>query len=146
MLSIETVENLIIGTGYLKVNEIFPHEEVVADRLEKLSAYLESLKPYIIIPSILLCSKSFMIIDGHHRYYALQKMGFTEVPVTFIDYKSPFIITDLEGKVSKKELLVAASSANMLPPKTSFHHVLCTDNKPHPIILLSTLYKLELTT
>lgn len=145
MLSIETAENLIISTGYLKVDEIFPHEEVVADRLEKLIAYLESLKPYIIIPSILVCSESKMIIDGHHRYYALQSMGFNEVPVTFIYYKSPFIITDLDGKVSKRELLDAASSGNILSPKTSFHHVLCTDNKPHPIILLSTLYKLELT-
>lgn len=143
MYSVELKENLFISNDLLFVNQIFPHEEVVIERMERLVDYLNSLKPYIIIPSILICSNSNMIIDGHHRYYALQNLGYDKVPVTKINYESKLITTHIEGNISKEELVQAALNKSMLPPKTSFHHVLDNNYKLQPIILLSVLTRLD---
>jgi hypothetical protein len=143
MYSVDLKENIFVLNDFLSVDQIFPHEEVVTERMEKLVDYLSSLKPYIIIPSILICSKSHMIIDGHHRYYALQKLGYEKVPVTKVKYESELITTHIEGKISKGELLNAASNRIMLPPKSSFHHVLDINYTLQPIILLSVLTRLD---
>jgi ParB-like chromosome segregation protein Spo0J len=143
MYSIELSENITISNELLNVDELFPHEEVVNERMEKLVLYLTSLKPYIIIPSILICSKSNMIIDGHHRYYALQKLGFEKVPITKINYESDLIKTHIESNISKEDLLYAAINRKMLPPKSSFHHIMDVNYKLQPIILLSVLTRLD---
>lgn len=143
MYSIELRENVIISNELLNVNQLLPHEEVVKERMDKLTLYLTSLKPYIIIPSILICSKSNMIIDGHHRYYAIQKLGFEKVPITKINYDSNLITTHIENNISKEDLIYAASNRKMLPPKSSFHHIMDVNYKLQPIILLSVLTRLD---
>ena len=130
MYSVDLKENIFVSNDLLSVNQIFPHEEVVTERMEKLVDYL-------------ICSKSHMIIDGHHRYYALQKLGYEKVPVTKINYDSELITTHIDGKISKAELLNAASNRFMLPPKSSFHHVLDINYMLQPIILLSVLTRLD---
>lgn len=143
MFSVSTKENLFISNELLSVDKILPHEEVVLERMYKLVDYLTSLKPYIIIPSILICSKSNMIIDGHHRFYALQKLGYDKVPITRINYDSDLIKTHIEDKITKNNLLEAALSRKMLPPKSSFHHIIDINYKLQPIILLSVLTRLD---
>jgi len=143
MFSIDLKDNLFISNELLSVNKILPHEEVVLERMDKLVEYLTSLKPYIIIPSILICSKTNMIIDGHHRFYALQKLGYDKVPITRINYDSDLIKTHIDDKITKNNLLEAALSGKMLPPKSSFHHIIDTNYKLQPIILLSVLTRLD---
>lgn len=143
MYSIDFKDNLFISNELLSVNKILPHEEVVLERMDKLVEYLTSLKPYIIIPSILICSKTNMIIDGHHRFYALQKLGYDKVPITRINYDSDLIKTHIHDKISKNNLLEAALSGKMLPPKSSFHHISDINFKLQPIILLSVLTRLD---
>lgn len=143
MSSIKLEKNVVQFSDLLDVHAILPHEEVVIDRLESLIIYLKTIKPYIIIPSILICDKTNMIIDGHHRYYALREIGFNKVPVTYIDYSSELIVPDLDGKVKKEMLIDSAVNKIMLPPKSSFHHVLDIDYHFQPIILLSSLFRLD---
>ena len=143
MYSIDFKDNLFISNELLSVNKILPHEEVVLERMDKLVEYLTSLKPYIIIPSIFICSKTNMIIDGHHRFYALQKLGYDKVPITRINYDSDLIKTHIHDKISKNNLLEAAFSGKMLPPKSSFHHISDINFKLQPIILLSVLTRLD---
>lgn len=143
MHSISLSENLFISNEFIEVGNILPHEEVVIERMEKLVQYLASLKPYIIIPSILICSETNMIIDGHHRYYALQKLGYKKVPVTRIKYQSNLISTHLDSEIAKAELLAAAINGKVLPPKSSFHHVMDINYQLQPIILLSVLTRLD---
>lgn len=143
MPSITLSEDIIISNEFKLVDTIFPHEEVVVERMEKLVQYLASLKPYIIVPSILICSETNMIIDGHHRYYALQKLGYTKMPVTRIKYQSGLISTHIDSQISKQDLLDAALNRKYLPPKSSFHHVLDINYHLQPIILLSVLTRLD---
>jgi len=143
MYTITLKESVVFSNSFLDVNDIFPHEEVIIDRMEKLVNYLASLKPYIIIPSILVCSETNMIIDGHHRYYALRKLGFEKVPVTKINYSSKLITTHLDNQISKELLIKAALSQKVLPPKSSFHHIIDIDYKLQPIILLSALSRID---
>lgn len=143
MYSIDLKENLFVSNELLIVSKILPHEEVVIERMDKLVEYLTSLKPYIIIPSILICSKTNMIIDGHHRFYALQKLGYEKVPITRINYDSNLIKTHIEDTITKNNLLEAALSGKMLPPKSSFHHIIDMNYKLQPIILLSVLTRLD---
>lgn len=143
MHSISLSANLFISNEFVEVDDIFPHEEVVVERMEKLVQYLASLKPYIIIPSIIICSETNMIIDGHHRYYALQKLGYKKVPVTKINYQSSLVSTHLDCHISKQALLDAALNRRMLPPKSSFHHVMDVNYHLQPIILLSVLTRLD---
>ena len=143
LCSIQLREEVRVSNEFLNVTELLPHEDVVSERMDKLIDYLLSLKPYIIIPSILICSKSNMIIDGHHRFYALQKLGYKKVPVTKLNYNSDLITTHIDNVISKKELLHAALHCEMLPPKSSFHHVIDVKFKFQPIILLSVLTRLD---
>ncbi len=143
MYSIDLNENLCISNELLSVDKILPHEKVILERMDKLVEYLTSLKPYIIIPSILICSKTNMIIDGHHRFYALQKLGYDKVPVTRINYDSDIIKTHIDDTITKYNLLEAALSGKMLPPKSSFHHIIDINYKLQPIILLSVLTRLD---
>jgi ParB-like chromosome segregation protein Spo0J len=143
MYSIDLKENLFISNELLSVDKILPHEEVVLERMDKLVEYLTSLKPYIIIPSILICSKTNMIIDGHHRFYALQKLGYDKVPITKINYDSDLIKTHIDNKITKNNLLEAALSGKKKKKKSSFHHIIDMNYKLQPIILLSVLTRLD---
>ncbi len=136
-------EKIITGYGFEDFQSLLPHERVVDDRKIKLCQYLRSLKPYIIIPSILVCDKTKMIVDGHHRYYALIDMGFSKIPVTYIHYESKLITTHIENDISKNTLIEAALNRLPLDPKSSFHHILDLDYRLQPIILLSSLVRLD---
>lgn len=143
MSSIVTRENIIISNLLIDIDELLPHEEVVMDRLQTLIEYLKTLKPYIIIPSVLVCYNSRMIVDGHHRVFALKELGHKKIPVTLIRYESELIVPDLEGKISKNDLLVGAKTNKLFMPKTSFHHIIDSEGIPQPLILLSSLFKLD---
>jgi hypothetical protein len=142
MYSISIDKSIVTGSTFINSNKLLPHEEVMKDRLETLINYLITLSPYIIMPSILVCNKTLMIIDGHHRFYALQKMGISQMPVTLLNYESNCIFTDPDNSVDKMVLIEAAKSDKMLPPKTSAHHILDNENDLHPIILLSVLFNI----
>ena len=87
MLSIKTNESLITSTQFVRFDELYPHEHVIVERQNLLYKYLESLKPYAILPSIIICDKTNVIIDGHHRYISLIELGFKMIPTTKVNYK-----------------------------------------------------------
>ena len=76
MYSISIYEPLVVSNEWMPFQEIHPHERVVKERHKALQKYLESLKPYAILPSIIICDDSNVIIDGHHRYFSLVELGF----------------------------------------------------------------------
>lgn len=143
MYSINIHANIVMKSELVNASELLAHELVVEDRLQTLVQYLSALNPLITIPSVLVCHKTKMIIDGHHRYFALQQLGFKKIPVTWINYGSEDIITDETNSIDKQILIDAALNNQPLPPKTSCHHILDIQKEKHPIILLSVLFQLQ---
>lgn len=126
------------------IDKLLPHEEVIAERKNKLVKYLES-GDTIIIPSIICCKDSLMIIDGHHRYFAIKELGISKIAVTLIDYKSENIRTnDVDYlQVDKNALIKAAKSKlKLFPPKTTKHQIKDLDGNWRAILLISSLVEL----
>ena len=130
---------VVVREGLCAADDIFCHEEVIVERMESLYQYLISLGKVIIIPSILVCSTTKVLIDGHHRYHALKKLGIDLLPVTFLDYDSKKIIPHLDNSITKSQVLESATNGVLLKPKSSFHHIVDSDGKARPIVLMGQL-------
>ena len=139
-------KSIIKSFSYVSVSEIFPHEKVIEDRKNALRNYLLSYKEYCIIPSIICCSESNMIIDGHHRFNTLKELGVNKIPVTFINYMDISIRTNSLKKLqlSKKELIENSLQNILFEPKSTIHEIKTIDGKWKPLILLSTLAEIDL--
>ena len=144
MYSIDFDKSIIKGLELVDINYVFPHEKVISKKSSTLTSFLKSFNDYIIISSILCCSQSMVIIDGHHRYFALKELGFKKVPVTLIDYKSDSIRTGIMNPLDKKFIVDVGKSSTLLEPKSTEHAVYCNKSKNwEPIILLSSMFKIE---
>ena len=98
MYSIKVDRDIILGIEERDINLLIPHEKVLLDKKEILKNNLKYKDDDLIISTILICSDSNLIIDGHHRYTALKELGYTKIPVTVLNYFSDKIITDREDK------------------------------------------------
>ncbi len=137
--------SLITSIKEFDIDLLMPHEHVVKARLNSLILYLQALEEDIILSSIIVCDKTNIIIDGHHRFYALKSLGVNKIPVTFINYDSTLIKAYDDDRIQKNHVLEAAISGKLLEPKSTKHVVF--DNKIlkyKPIILLSSLWHFSL--
>ena len=87
MYSVNFNQNLIKGVTLIDINKLNPHEKIIEKKKSSLAKFIKSYEGYYIISSIVCCHESFLIIDGHHRYFALKELGFKKAPVTMIDIK-----------------------------------------------------------
>lgn len=135
------MEKLVIQNTFAEAKDLLPHEEVLEDRKSSLMDYIRTSYEEIILPSILICSKTNVIIDGHHRFFALTEMGITTIPITKIDYYNPLIITHIDPqlRMEKDQVIQSSLSKKMLPPKSTIHRIVSDTNTTIPLILLSKL-------
>lgn len=144
MYSIDFNADIIKGLELIDVDLIYPHEKIIEKNTSTISNFLKSFNEYIILSSILCCSKTMVIIDGHHRYFSLKKLGFKKIPVTKLDYFSSDIKTSMDQKYSKNQIIDHGINGTLLEPKSTSHLVYCNKSKKwQPIMLLSSLFKIE---
>ncbi|WP_164506690.1 ParB N-terminal domain-containing protein [Tenacibaculum singaporense] len=115
-------------------------------RQNALKEYITSYKDYVVIPSIICCHETGLIIDGHHRYHTLLELGAEIVPVTKIKYLSKTIRTHNQEELalSKEDIMSTIMTKSMLAPKSTIHEFLDEQNNWKPIILLSSLCEFKL--
>ena len=140
---IEIPPELISNFLWIDLKELKPHEQVFFKRGTGLCNYIETFDRFFVLPSLIVCKNTFTIIDGHHRWFALEKFGISKVPVTFVDYESDRILTNRMENISKKEILEASSTGKLLPPKSSEHLVIDNNGQEYPIIVLSSICHFE---
>ena len=144
MYSIDFNPEIIKGLDLVDVDLIFPHEKIIEKNTSTISNFLKSFNDHIVLSSILCCSKSMVIIDGHHRYFSLKKLGFKKIPVTKLDYFSYDIKTSIDQKHSKDQIIEHGINGDLMEPKSTSHIIYCSKNKEwQPIMLLSSLFKVE---
>jgi len=145
MYSIDFDKSIIKNISQLNIDSLFPHEKIISKKSSTLTNFLKSFDDYIIISSIICCSKSKVIIDGHHRYFTLKNLGFKKIPVTQIDYFSEDIRTGINEENIKHKIISYALNGNLLEPKSTSHKIFSHKSKTwEPIILLSSLSKIEI--
>ena len=144
MFSIDFDKNLIRGVNLVDIELLNPHEKVIEKKKTSLLKFIKSYDDYYIISSIVCCHKSMLIIDGHHRYFALKELGFKKVPVTLIDYSHKSIRTGTLNSIDKEQIIKMGRSNELMEPKSTEHAVYCNKTKKwQPIILLSSMFKIE---
>ena len=145
MYSIEFDTDIVKVVELMDINLLNPHEKIIKKKKAKLTKFIKSFDEYYIISSILCCHKTHVIIDGHHRYFALKELGFKNVPVTKVDYSSDLISTGIDGNgISKNKIIEKGISNDLFEPKSTQHLIYCSKSKSwHPIILLSTMFKID---
>lgn len=95
------------------------HEGTIPKLVEQIASHLETdgiMKNPIVVTEH---QNHLVILDGMHRFAALQKLKVRDVLVFVVDYQSGGVI--LEAPHHKADVLQRAVSQNLLPPKSTKH-------------------------
>ena len=145
MYSIDFDNDLIKGVDLIDIDYLNPHEKIIEKKKTLLTKFIKSYNSYYIISSIVCCHETLLIIDGHHRFFALKELGFKKVPVTLIDYKNDIIRTGKINPLDKNYIIDIGKSSALLEPKSTEHAIYCNKSKDwEPIILLSSMFKIQI--
>ena len=104
----------------MNIDDLKEHEEVDLNYLKKLKNQI--IREKILKKPIAVDKNTRIIIDGHTRFNSLKQLGYSKIPVFFIDYNSPeiFVRPWRNGmKITKEDVLSAGLNGKKLPPKTS---------------------------
>ncbi len=104
------------------IDKLKPHEKIDERHLECLMDII--VRDGVLIKPLLVDAKTMIILDGHHRYEILKRLGKKYVPVLLVDYDSDIVDVSSwrrDWRVSKELVRKAGLSGKLLPPKTSKH-------------------------
>lgn len=116
----------------IPIHRLRPHEQIDHERVEQLSEQIRNDKT--VNQPVVVDEATNVILDGHHRYHALDRLGCTLVPCHLVDYMDPTIRVerwDNGRPMDKKQLLQHGLNGTLLPAKTTRHRTL-NDLPPHP--------------
>jgi len=137
-------KDIIYGIVYINTSYLLPHEEYIHNRKINLQTYLNN-NDYFILPSIIVCSKTLTIIDGHHRFEIYKDKNVTEIPVLLINYENKNILTHDTNPIDKNIIIQKSINKNYLLPKSTKHLIIDLNNNIRPLISISVLVDLPLS-
>ncbi len=108
----------------VRLEELREHEEYNPEHLEELLAEIKS--DGVLKRPIIVDARTKVILDGHHRYNCMKRLGKTHIPVYFVDYWRPEIEVlpwDNKPPVTKEMVINAGLTGKKLPSKSSRHMV-----------------------
>ena len=119
-------------THLVEIEKLRQHEEADPEHLKELTRQIASDKTlkYAIVAD----EKTNVILDGEHRYNALKNLGCKWIPVVYVDYESQNIEVHTwrnNHPLTKKDVIEAALTGKLFPPKTSKHVIKNSDNLVH---------------
>ncbi|MCI4331733.1 MAG: ParB N-terminal domain-containing protein [Thermoplasmata archaeon] len=123
----------------LEIASLSVHEEIDPVQVERLAREIE--RQGVVREPIWVAEGSHVILNGHHRFTALKKIGAVRVPAWVVSYDDPRVELDRwsPGPVlTKAEVIERARSARPFPPKTT-KHSLPSEVPPHPTPLSELL-------
>lgn len=126
----KVTDDLHFKIVFMPIEQLKPHEE-------GSPLYLELLKHEIIRDGVLKYpivadEKTLVILDGMHRWLALQSLGYKRIPVLLVNaLENPKIrigtrrvhryISDPNTHITAKEVIEAGVSGKLMPPRTTRH-------------------------
>lgn len=109
----------------LRLDRLRPHEETLSDRIEDVRVRIEETAT--VDYPILVDRQYHVILDGHHRFRALESHGTTYAPVVAVDYDNESLVK-LEARtncpvdnLTKQDVLRKGLSPDVFPPKSTRH-------------------------
>jgi len=87
MFPIETT-HMQLRLSIAHVAGLKQHEEIIP---EKAGRMVYQLRNWVRLQNPVIVDQSLTVIDGHHRAFVLQKMGFRYIPICQIDYFNPAV-------------------------------------------------------
>jgi len=103
------------------------HEQVDPGLVEFLTRAIES-EGILWDPIWVARSNGFdVVLNGHHRFRALTRLGARRIPAYVFDYSDPLVKLDRWGEgppVTKEEVVRRAQRRAPFPPKTTRHTIL----------------------
>lgn len=131
--------SVVEGVYLVHIDDLKPHEHVDQERSHKLEEYMKEMAVKV-LPSIIVCSKTQVVIDGHHRLVSFRRAGMNIVPAVFVKYSHEDILVNppnSELKTTKEDVIFNALKGRILPPKSTHHMVRSRGGDLMPIIVLA---------
>ncbi|MAJ18784.1 MAG: hypothetical protein CMA06_02960 [Euryarchaeota archaeon] len=132
---------MVMEVELVPLEVLRPHEQIIERKVDQLERMTHRWNAYT--KPLLLDRTTGTILDGHHRYHVAQRIDLQCVPCVLINYlEDDSIDLDLwpnsgRDSISKQDVVDAALSGELMPPKTSRHRL--SDHLPPIAIPLSRL-------
>lgn len=109
----------------VRLNDLKHHEEIHNDHRDELLSEIK--KDGFVKNPIIVDKRSMIILDGHHRATILEELGYTSIPVCFVDYDNDAQVQVGSWRddehVTKPDVIWAGLTGNKLKAKTSKHEI-----------------------
>lgn len=127
-------EQMRVRYELIDIDRLKSHEETRSELLDSLVK--EIRKDGYLRKPVLVEKRYCVILDGHHRFEALKRLGCKKIPCYLVDYFDDAIfLTTWPGakhtNVKKDDVLAMGRSGRLYPPKTTRHIVNIELNEVH---------------
>jgi L-serine kinase (ADP) len=118
------------------VKSLHPHEEIDQGDVELLVRQIRTQG--LVQEPIWVAADTGVILNGHHRYWALRELGARWIPVWEVDYFDPAMEVGRWNpgpRPEKEDVIRRAREGRLFPPKTTRHVWHGPAPAPHPTTL-----------